>query len=137
MATTSYMIQFYTEQVSDDLVTTVYSFDDEAYLLLDPNKNTIIREIATEEIGGILGSKFSGGVPIGFTDKAFADVKLVSVRRGSDQYFFAPSHVPSPPTTGVGLAILRVFEIGVSVTSPGQLALGRGIGAHVYIDQSD
>src|SRR5262249_23916357 len=56
MATTNQMIQFFTEQYLASHVQTVYSLDDEAFLLLDPNRKTVIREITTEEMGGVVGS---------------------------------------------------------------------------------
>jgi len=135
MATKSYMIQFYTEQYVDALVSTVFSLDDEAFLFLDPAKNTIIREIATETLGGVLASSSAGLVPIGITDGAFAELKLVFPKRENPEYFYAPSHVPSPPIGGAGLAVLRVYETGFKVAPPGELSLYRGIGAHAYIDQ--
>jgi len=137
MATTNQMIQFFTEQYLASHVQTVYSLDDEAFLLLDPNRKTVIREITTEEMGGVVGSKCPGIVPLGLTDRAYAEVQLVSLQRGKDQFFYAPSHVASPAFSGMGLAILKVFEVGYSVDSPGQLSLSRGIGAHAYIDQID
>jgi hypothetical protein len=137
MATTTQMIQLFTEQIYDQLVTEVYPLEDEAYLVLDPDKNTVIREIATEEFGGILASGFPSALTIGFTSKAFALVALISARDGSETTFYAPSHVASPPVTGAGLAILKVREVGVSVESKARLALVRGIGAHVYVDQTD
>jgi hypothetical protein len=137
MATTSQMIQLFTEQVYDQLVTEVYPLEDEAYLVLDPDKSTVIREIAAEQIGGILASGLPSALTIGFTNQAFALVALMSARDGSETAFYAPSHVASPPVTGAGLAVLKVRQVGVSVESKAILALTRGIGAHVYVDQTD
>jgi hypothetical protein len=137
MATTNLMIQFSTEQYVSSLVTEVTPIDDEAFLILDPKKTTVVREIATEELGGILASNASGWVPVGITSRAFAELKLLPPRGEQETSFFAPSHVPSPPISNVLLAILRVSEQGVSVGSGGHLSVGRLIGAHAYIDQID
>lgn len=136
MATTSLMVQLYTEQFYDALVNDVPPLEDEAFLFLDPAKNTVIREIASEEFGGILASGYPSALTIGFTNKAFTEVTLVPPR-GRETTFYAPSHVPSPPVIGAGLVILRVREVGIRVDKGANLSLGRAIGAHVYVDQTD
>jgi hypothetical protein len=111
---------------------------DEAYLLLDPKKNTVIREIAVEQTGGIIASHATGVVPLGDYGSPVARVKLVYLqKRERADYFFAPSHVASPARTDAGLAVLQILVAGVEITSPGKLACGRVVGAHAYIDQTD
>jgi hypothetical protein len=137
MATTNLMIQLFTEQIYDSTVTEVYPIDDEAYLFLDPTQDTVIREIATEEWGGMLASGFPSALTIGFTNKAFATVTLISASDGTETVFYAPSHVSSPPVAGAGLAVLKVSEVGISVESHATVSLARAIGSHVYVDQVD
>ena len=137
MATTTLMIQLLTEQVLDQLVSEVYPIEDEAFLFLDPSKNTVIREIATVEYGGILATGFPSALSVGVTNKAFASVSLLSARGKAETIFYAPSHVPSPPVAGAGLAILTIQELGVTVDSPAKLSVSRRVGAHVYVDQTD
>src|SRR5271156_135963 len=129
MATTKKMIQLFTEEIYDQLVSEVYPVEDEAYLFLDCDRDTVIREIAVEEFGGILASQYPSALTIGFSNKAFCLVALISARDGSETVFYAPSHVPSPPIAGVGLAILKVREVGVSLEPKGNLALVRAAGA--------
>jgi len=140
MATTNQMIQLYTEQIFDPSVKDVPGLEDDAYLLLNPKRNTVIREITSEEEGGVLASESAGLVPIGLTDKAFTEVRLIYLdpKKERPEIFYAPSHVNSPAIGGVVLAILRVMEAGYSVTSGnGKLSVFRAIGAHAYIDQID
>jgi hypothetical protein len=137
MATTRFMIQLYSEQHLAPLVTEVYPLDDEAYLFLDPSKNTVVREIATQEVGGILASRFSGAVPIGFSSKSFAELKLVPPDGDGFTSLYPPTHVSSPALAGFALAVLHLYEPGLSVTSSARLSLFRGIGAHAYVDQTD
>jgi len=137
MPTTHYMIQFLTEQYLDSEVSTVYGIDDDAFLFLDPSRNTVVREIASEEVGGILASSYPGGVPIGFSSKALTDLRLIQPQGQTEEYFYAPSFNHSPPVKGYGLAILRVRELSVSVTGGAGLAVSRAIGAHAYVDQTD
>jgi len=137
MATTNFMVQLFTEQYLDSLVSTVYSIDDEAYLFLNPNRNTVIRELACEEVGGMLASHYPGGVAIGFSSKAFTEVRLVPLRGESYEYYYAPSFSPSPAVKGFGLAVLRVSAIGASLDSGGKISVSRAYGAHVYVDQTD
>ena len=135
MATTSFMIQLFMEQSFDPLVTTVFPLDVEAFLLLDPAQNTVVREIACEEIGGILASGFGSAFTIGYTSRGFVELKLLPPRGSEETSLFAPSHVASPPIPGMALAIMRVTEVGVTVDKNARLALARGIGAHAYVDQ--
>ena len=134
MATTRRMLQLYVEQVSDELVTEVQSLSEEVFIFLNPAKKTVIREIAVEEFGGIIASGATGIVPIGWTDRAVARVRLFFAAGQETEYFYAPSHVESPELEGVIGAGLSVLELGVS--GP-QLAVARGIGAHAYIDERD
>ena len=137
MATTSYMVQLLTEQYAAQLVTSVANLDDEAYLILNPSKNTIVREVASEKLGGILGTELPGPISVGFSTTAFVDVKLVPPHGENYTYFYAPSFNPSPSVKGAVLAILRVRDVGVAATGTGKLGVSRLIGAHTYVDQTD
>jgi hypothetical protein len=137
MPTTQSMIQFLTEQFTDSEVSEVYGIDDEAFLFLDPSRNTVVREIASQEVGGIVATKAPDGLSIGFSSKALTELRLVQPRGDADAYFYAPSFNPSAPVKGFGLAILRVREFGISVTNDARLSVGRAIGAHAYVDQTD
>jgi hypothetical protein len=136
MATTQSMIQFEVTQFLDSLVSDVSGIDDMAFIFLDPNKKTILRELTAEEVGGIMVSKAPGLAPIGMNNP-FVKLSFFFQRRDDQLDFYGPSHVPSPEMKGSIGAILRVLEVGVSVGSPGQLSVSRRIGAHAYIDQVD
>jgi hypothetical protein len=136
MATTRRMLQLYVEQVSDELVTEVQSLSEEVFIFLNPAKKTVIREISVEEFGGIIAIEAPGIVPIGWTDRAVARVRLFFAAGQETEHFYAPSHVESPELEGVIGAGLSVLELGVNASGP-QLALARGIGAHAYIDERD
>jgi hypothetical protein len=137
MATTRRMLQLYVDQVSDELVTEVFPLVEEVFIFLDPAKKTVIREISVEEFGGVVASHAPQIVPIGWTDRAAARVRLFFSERRETEVFYAPSHVESPEIDGVVGAGLGVLELGVSIGSPGKLALARGIAAHAYIDERD
>lgn len=137
MATTRRMLQLYVDQVSDELVTEVFSLVEEVFIVLDPAKKTVIREISVEEFGGVVASQAPGIVPIGWTDRAAARVRLFFAGRRETEAFYAPSHVESPEMENVIGAGLGVLELGFSIGSPGKLGLARGIGAHAYIDERD
>jgi hypothetical protein len=137
MAIRRRMLQLYVEQVADELVTEVASLVEEVFIFLDPTKRTVIREIAVEELGGVLASRASGLVPIGWTDRATARVRLFFAGRQDPEVFYAPSHVESPELDGVIGAGLGVLWLGLSIGSPGRLGLARGIAAHAYIDERD
>ena len=137
MATTRRMPQLYVDQWSDELVTEVFSLVEEVFVFLDPAKKTVIREISVEEVGGVLASRASGLVPIGWTDRAAARVRLFFAGRRETEAFYAPSHVESPEMDNVIGAGLGVLELGFSVESPGELGLARGVAAHAYIDERD
>ena len=137
MATTRRMLQLYVEQLSDELVTDVQPLSEEVFIFLDPTKKTIIREISVEEFGGIIASKAPGLVPIGWTDRAVARVRLFFAAGRDTESFYAPSHVESPELDGVIGAGLSVLELGVTVSGGAQLGLARGIAAHAYIDERD
>ena len=82
MATTSLMIQLYTEQFYDSVVTDVPALEDEAYLFLDPTKAAVVREIATEEYGGIVLSEMYG-LTLGYANTAFTELNLISPKATS------------------------------------------------------
>ena len=131
------MLQLYVEQFSDELVTEVHSLFEEVFIFLDPAKKTVIREISVEQFGGVIATDAAGIVPIGWTDEAVARVRLFFAGRQETEHFYAPSHVESPEIEGAIGAGLAVLELGFSIGSPSKLALGRGIGAHAYIDERD
>jgi hypothetical protein len=137
MATTQWMIQFDVVQYLDSHVTEVSGLDEQAVIFLDPSKKSILRELTAEEVGGVLVSKAPGMAPLGLDDP-WVELSLVFPGRDNREYFYGPSHVPSPEVKAGALgAILRVMEVGVSTASPGQLSVARRIGAHAYIDQVD
>src|SRR5262245_44370825 len=137
MATTSFMVQLYTEQYLDSLVSTASSLEHEASSILDPSTTSVIREIPRDEVGGMLASPYSGRLTTGLPSKAFTDVRLVPPHGENYTCFYAPSFNPSPSVKGFVLAVLHVFELGSSVGSPGEIAVSRAIGAHMYVDQTD
>jgi hypothetical protein len=138
MATTSLMIQLLTEQSLDADVTDVTPLEGEAFLFLDPSRNTVLREMATEEVGGVIGSGLSdSNLTLGYSSTAFTELRLVRSRGEDDTYFYGPSFNSSPPVTGFGLAILRVTAPGFTLSGSGQLNVSRTVGAHAYVDQSD
>lgn len=137
MATTRRMLQVYVDQWSDELVTEVFALVEEVFMFLDPAKKTVIREISVEEVGGVVASQAQGIVPIGWTDRAAARVRLFFSGRRETEVFYAPSHVESPEFDSVVGAGLGVLELGFSIGSPGKLALARGVAAHAYIDERD
>jgi len=136
MATTQSMIQFDTIQFLDSSVSEVFGIDDEAFIILDPNKKSIVRELAVEKVGGIAAFKAPGFAPIGL-DQPFVELIFLRPRRDDEERFYGPSHVPSPEVKGAIAAILRVTDIGIAVDSPGQLSVSRRLGTHAYIDQVD
>ena len=136
MATTRSMIQFDTIQFLDSSVSDVAGIDDEAFILLDPNKKSILRELAVEKAGGIAAFSAPGFVPIGL-DQPFVELIFLRPRQDDEERFYGPSHVPSPEVKGAIAAILRVTDIGISIGSPGKLNVSRRLGTHAYIDQVD
>ena len=139
MATTSFMIQLFSEQYFAGAVSDVPELEDEAFLFLDPAKATVIRELASEEEGGLL-LVGSGIAPLWWSSEAFTDLRLVPPRGEHYTYFYAPSFNPSPPMKGFGLAILRVREAGATASQGGKpadvLHAFRRVGAHAYVDQT-
>ena len=137
MATVSLMLQLFVEQELAGEVTDAYPLEAQAFLLLDPSRNTVVREIECEKLGGILSASRSNGYSIGFAEYGFVTLSLWPSRGETSTDLYAPSHVSSPPFPGMGLAVLDVMDCGVSVDKPDQLSLARFLGAHAYVDQID
>jgi hypothetical protein len=133
MAKGSIMIQM---EVIDSFGPDVTSFPvlfAHAFDTLDGNTTTV-REISAERTGGIIFNKHTGSLDL--SDNAYAKLYLVfAEQRRPLQAFYAPSHVPSPPIKGAGMAILEVKEPGYEIAAGGSIALTRAIGAHAYIDE--
>src|ERR1700761_9074934 len=129
MATETLMLQLYTEQEYSSLVTDVYPLEDEAFLFLDPGKDVIVREIASEKIGGIFASSDASAFPVGWPSVGFANLTLSPPQGEESAVLYAPSYVPSPSFSGIGGAILEVSEVGLQVDHSARLALFRGLGA--------
>jgi hypothetical protein len=130
---TTRMIQLYVEQIADVLVSEVHNLNEEVFTFLDPDKTTTVIEITSETIGGVI-AKSSTGIPLGVPDNAFAAVRLFFHDAKRQEFFYAPSHIPSPGFAGVIGAGLQVAEVGYT---PGpQYALARAIGAHAYFEEA-
>ena len=127
------MIQLEVLQEADGLLPIVYRISDEALIFLDPDKKAVVREITAEEMGGILDNTTVAYVGPG---TPFTELMLVFQNRERREWFYAPSHVASPPVTGAIGAILRVSEEGIDAGA-NLLSVSRRIGAHAYIDLID
>jgi hypothetical protein len=135
MPTKQLMLQFWVEDSVFIPLTTTIGLIASGTILLDPHKTTVVREIASEEIGGVLGLKMPGAVNLNLTTKAFAEVDL-SGPNGAGTFLLGPSCVPSPPFTGMGMITLNLTEAGFTAPAGGQLSVQFvGGGGHVYVDQ--
>jgi hypothetical protein len=130
------MLQFEIIQATDETVTSVAPIFARMFELLSGGKTTV-REIAVQKGGGVVASKAPGVVPFEFGNSGYARLRLIFPDPRKEAVgFLAPSHVPSPQIDGAGLAILEIMDVGFSpVTSPGNLAVARSIGAHAYLDE--
>jgi hypothetical protein len=130
------MLQLYVEQTTDEIVTEAHHLSEEVFIFLDPTRKTVIREIAVQQLGGIVALDAGGVVPLGRLDEAVARVRLFFAGRHETEDFYAPSHVESPEVDGVIGAGLGVAASGF-IASSNQLLLARGVFAHAYIDERD
>ena len=135
MATTQLMLQFWVEESIFVPVTTTIGLIASGTILLDPHKTTVVREIASEEIGGVLGLKRPGAVNLNLTTRTFTQVDL-SGPKGAGTFLLGPSCVPSPPFAGMGKITLNLTEAGFTAPAGGELSVQFvGAGGHVYVDQ--
>jgi hypothetical protein len=138
MAKGPIMLQIEVEQVFSAPVTTLPEVWSVALDSLDGN-TAIVREVASEKSQGIYVFATSSDAVSGdfeMTSSVMTDVWLVSndLRR-PPRIFHAPSHVPSPPTTGARIVLLRVRDFGFGVGSPGVFSTIRRVGSHAYVDE--
>jgi hypothetical protein len=132
MALGSTMLQLSVLQELDQDVQVVGPFFAEVFEFLTLGTVTV-REIALEKTGGVQGD--NSAIPIDVSATGFARLRLLFPSAKDDEVFLlAPSHVPSPPIKGAGLAILEVIDSGY--TSAGtNLQVARQLGAHAYFDE--
>jgi len=132
MALGSTMLQFSVIQELDQQVSTVGDFFAEVFEFLTLGTVTV-REITLEKEGGVWGA--NSAIPIDFSDTGFARLRLIFPSTKDDEIFLlAPSHVPSPPIKGAGLAILEVTDAGLTSAAT-NLQFARKLGAHAYFDE--
>ena len=137
MPTTQLMMQFWFEDTVFLPVTTVGDFGALGTMNLDPHKTTVVREIATEEINGVIGINMPGAVNLSFTTKVFAEVDLTAAPgKSGGAFLLGPSCVPSPPFTEIVQLSLSLSQGGFTAPPGGELLVQSvGAGGHVYVDQ--
>jgi hypothetical protein len=138
MAKGPIMLQIEVEQIFSAPVTTLPEVWSVALDSLDGN-TAIVREVASEKSQGIYVFATSSDAVSGdfeMTSSVMTDVWLVSndLRR-PPRVFHAPSHVPSPPTVGARIVLLRVRDFQFGVDSPGVFSTLRRVGSHTYVDE--
>ncbi|WP_232420297.1 hypothetical protein [Nitrosococcus watsonii] len=127
------MIQMEVTEFFDPMITSVPWLFAHAFDTLDGDTTTV-REIAAEKLSGVAFNRHTGSVD--FADGAYTKLFLVFAEQNRPLLsFYAPSHVPSPPIQGAGMAILEIRDSGYSITSPGSISGARIIGAHAYLDE--
>ncbi len=132
MALGSTMLQLSVLQELDQDVSTVGEFFAEVFEFLSLGTVTV-REIALEKTGGVQGN--NSAIPIDVSPTGFARLRLIFPSTKDDEIFLlAPSHVPSPPIKGAGLAILEVIDSGYN-SAETNLQVARQLGAHAYFDE--
>jgi hypothetical protein len=132
MALGSTMLQLSVLQELDQDVATVEPFFAEVFEFLTIGTVTV-REIAMEKTGGVQGD--NSAIPIDVSATGFARLRLLFPSDKEDEVFLlAPSHVPSPPIKGAGLAILEVIDSGYTSAAT-NLQVARQLGAHAYFDE--
>ncbi len=132
MALGSTMLQLSVLQELDQDVSTVGEFFAEVFEFLSLGTVTV-REIALEKTGGVQGN--NSIIPIDVSPTGFAQLRLIFPSSRDDEIFLlAPSHVPSPPIKGAGLAILEVIDSGYNSAGT-NLQVARKLGAHAYFDE--
>ena len=128
----STMLQLSVLQELDQDVSTVGEFFAEVFEFLSLGTVTV-REIALEKTGGVQGN--NSAIPIDVSPTGFARLRLIFPSTKDDEIFLlAPSHVPSPPIKGAGLAILEVIDSGYN-SAETNLQVARQLGAHAYFDE--
>jgi hypothetical protein len=133
MALGSTMLQLSVLQELDQDVQVVGPFFAEVFEFLTLGTVTV-REIALEKTGGVQGD--NSAIPIDVSATGFARLRLLFPSRKDDEIFLlAPSHVPSPPIKGAGLAILEVIDSGYT-SAQTNLQVARQLGAHAYFDEA-
>jgi hypothetical protein len=133
MALGSTMLQLSVLQELDQDVQVVGPFFAEVFEFLTLGTVTV-REIALEKTGGVQGD--NSAIPIDVSATGFARLRLLFPGRKDDEIFLlAPSHVPSPPIKGAGLAILEVIDSGYT-SAQTNLQVARQLGAHAYFDEA-
>ena len=130
MALGSTMLQLSVKQELDQEVSEVDEFFAEVFEFLSLGTVTV-REVALEKAGGISGD--NAAIPIDYSDTGFATLRLLFGSK-EEVFFLAPSHVPSPPVSGAGLALLEAFDARV-ISSGTNLFVTRRLGAHAYFDE--
>jgi len=134
MATTQLMIQILVEETLFVPVTSIMGLSAWSTMNLNPARTTVIREIAVEDIGGVLGLSMPGAVNLGMASGALAFVDMVGAK--SEAFLMAPSCVPSPPFAGMDRIGLSVNAASFTAPPGGKLLVqSLGIGAHTYVDQ--
>ena len=138
MAKGPIMLQIEVEQVFSAPVTTLPEVWSVALESLDGNKATV-REIASEKSQGLYLFATSSDYVSGdfeMTSSVMTDVWLVfNDLRRPPRIFHAPSHVPSPPTVGARIVLLRIRDFHFGVDSPGVFSTLRRVGSHAYVDE--
>ena len=138
MAKGPIMLQIEVEQIFSAPVTTLPEVWSVALESLDGNKATV-REIASEKSQGLYLFATSSDYVSGdfeMTSSVMTDVWLVfNDLRRPPRIFHAPSHVPSPPTVGARIVLLRVRDFQFGVDSPGVFSTLRRVGSHAYVDE--
>jgi hypothetical protein len=133
MALGSQMLQLSVIQEIDEDVQIVAPFFAEVFEFLSLGTVTV-REIALEKTGGVQGN--NSAIPIDVSPTGFARLRLLFPSARDDEIFLlAPSHVPSPPIKGAGLAILEVNDSGYH-SAETNLQVARWLGAHAYFDET-
>ena len=137
MATTQLMMQFSFEDTVFLPVTTIGGFGASGTMPLNPDKTTVVREIAAEEINGVVGVNMPGSVNLSFTTKAFAEVDLTAVPgKAEGASLLGPSCVPSPSFRGIEEITFSLTFGGFTAPAGGELLVQSvGAGGHVYVDQ--
>jgi hypothetical protein len=134
MATTQLMIQFWVEDSVFIPITTMNGLFASATMNLDVHKTTVVREIAAEEIGGVLILNTPGTVNLSFTTTVMSEVDLISPK-GKGAFLMGPSCVPSPPFAEISQLTLSLTGAGFTAPTGGTLSVELvGAGGHVYVD---
>lgn len=139
MAKGSIMLQIAVEQIFSTPVSQVPEIWTVVLASLD-GERSVVREIASEKNQAlmVMGAHENVVLPaLAISDNVSTDVWLAfSDPRRPPTILHAPSHVPSPPTDGARLVLLRVRDFGMSVDEHGLIAMIRRVGSHLYLDET-